>query len=180
MASKFQKTPIKWNIRVEIGPKRPRLSEQALKRLSKQILNEINLKALPLAEHCEMGIIITDDPGIKLLNKKYRGKNKPTDVLSFSMIEGSDLLLKSPSLGDVVISLPTAIRQAEEYDVNLYQEVLRLLIHGTLHLLGYDHENVPKKKAAMMRKTEDQIYEKLKLKGKNLISKGRARIKAGK
>lgn len=180
MASKVKKPAIKWSIRAEIGPKRPRLSEQALKKLSKEILKEINLRDLPLAEHCEMGIIITDDPGIKLLNKKYRGKNKPTDVLSFSMIEGSDLLLKSPSLGDVVISLPTAIRQAKEYDVNLHQEVLRLLIHGTLHLLGYDHENVPKKRAAEMRKTEDRIYEKLKLKGKKLLSQRRPRIKAGK
>jgi probable rRNA maturation factor len=170
MASKAKTSKIIWNIRVEIGPKRPRLSEIALKQLSKQILKEINLKGLPLADRCEMGVIITDDPGIKILNKKYRGKNKPTDVLSFSMIEGADLLLKSPTLGDVVISLPTAVRQAEDYDVNLHQEILRLLIHGTLHLLGYDHENVSKKKADLMRKTEEQIYEKLKFKGKKLVN----------
>ena len=166
---------ISWKINLSIENVRPKVSEEMLKKLARLILKEIKLEQLPLAQKCELGISITDDPSIKSLNKKYRGKNKPTDVLSFSMIEDDHGLVASPALGDVVISLPTAIKQAKEYDVNLYQEVLRLLIHGILHLCGFDHENVSKREADKMRSTEDSIYEKLVLKAQNLVPEPKAR-----
>jgi probable rRNA maturation factor len=152
---------IKWTIRLEVTTRSPKLSEKKIIITIKKILNTTKPLKLPLSRKCELGVIITDDQSIKSLNKKYRGKNKPTDVLSFSMIEGEIPLAESPNLGDLVISLPTAIKQSIAYDVNLYQELLRLMIHGLLHLLGYDHENVSKQEARKMQLEEERIYEKL-------------------
>ena len=73
-----------------------------------------------------------DDASIQELNQKWRGKDQPTDVLSFP--QGTPT-----HLGDIVISLPTARRQAERFQHSLQTELQRLLIHGILHLLGYDH-----------------------------------------
>lgn len=98
----------------------------------KRIINEI------LRKHKAMGrlsITFCDDKFMKKLNAKYRGKNKTTDVLSFE-IGDKDLQ------GDIYISLPTAIRQAKEYNVPLMEELIRLSIHGTLHVLGYKHKEM--------------------------------------
>lgn len=105
-----------------------------------------------------LSVLFTDDQEIHTLNREFRGKDKPTDVLSFSLIEGGKAQI-SPSLGDLVISIDTAARQAKTYKVTLSQEILRLMIHGTLHLFGYDHEKVPKKEAAKMRRREQTIFE---------------------
>jgi len=81
-----------------------------------------------------------DDQQIKKLNKKYLHRNRPTDVISFSQIEGEYNLVNTHLLGDVVISVETAKRQAKETNTTLQDEINFLLIHGVLHLLGYDHE----------------------------------------
>lgn len=109
----------------------------------------------------EVSILFVDDDEIQVLNRDYRGKNKPTDVLSFSQIEGyKNSELQSPNseliLGDVVISLETAKRQAKERGHYFSKEVFILLTHGILHLLGYDHEG-DRKKAAEMRRMEKKI-----------------------
>ena len=116
-----------------------------------------------------MCITICNDPAIRKLNKTYRFKDKATDVLSFPVYEDHDQKLPILNLGDVIISIDTAKRQAVEYDVNLYQEVLRLLIHGILHLLGYDHENVPKKEELRMRRKEDLLYHQLLKSARGLV-----------
>jgi len=104
----------------------------------------------------EISIVFTDDKEIKRLNRIYRKKNKPTDVLSFSQLEGEDILeLEGTSLGDVIISLDTAFKQAEKYEVTIEEELLRLMMHGMLHLLGYDHVDVPE--AEKMRAKEDEL-----------------------
>lgn len=108
---------------------------------------------------CELSILLTDDREIHKLNLAYRGKDKPTDVLSFPLDE--DAARVQGMLGDVVISLPTAKRQARALKVSPREELLRLLVHGTLHLLGYDHENVPARTAARMRKTEERMLSAL-------------------
>ena len=75
------------------------------------------------------------------LNGQYRGKPRPTDVLSFPMYTAEELRQVQPEiLGDVVISVETAARQAESAGCSLWEEMSRLLIHGILHLLGFDHE----------------------------------------
>jgi probable rRNA maturation factor len=92
--------------------------------------------------------VLTDDEQIRLLNRAYRGKDEPTDVLSFSLREVSAgetpvdlcLLEEEPPLGEVYISVPTALRQAQTEGRSLEEEVAFLAVHGVLHLLGYEDE----------------------------------------
>jgi probable rRNA maturation factor len=106
------------------------------------------LSALGL-RRTELSVLMVDDPTIQGLNREFRGKDSPTDVLSFSQIEeiGADssqldqlVNLPGTILGDVVISIDTALRQASQYGVTPAERLRTLLIHGTLHLIGYDHE----------------------------------------
>jgi probable rRNA maturation factor len=92
-------------------------------------------------EHMELSLIITDDAEIHELNLQYRGKDRPTDVLSFPMIEPTGFADDATMLGDIVISLETAQQQADEADIPLSRELAFLFIHGFLHLLGFDHED---------------------------------------
>jgi probable rRNA maturation factor len=89
-------------------------------------------------EDSALSLTLVGDKSIRELNRDYRGKDAPTDVLSFPM-ERSPAPEAERLLGDVVISVETAARQAAEYDATLQREIYRLLIHGLLHLLGYDH-----------------------------------------
>jgi probable rRNA maturation factor len=80
------------------------------------------------------------DSRIRALNRDFRGLDKPTDVLSFPLVESGDAYAGAERLlGDIVISVDTARRQAADYDAPIDREVQRLLIHGVLHLLGHDH-----------------------------------------
>lgn len=88
----------------------------------------------------ELVVSLVGDAEIHALNRDYRGKDRPTDVLAFAMREGEPTPDGGNVLGDVVISLDTAARQATERGVAVAAEVRDLLIHGILHLLGYDHE----------------------------------------
>ena len=99
------------------------------------------------AEACEVSVLLTDDSDMKNLNRDYRSIDKPTDVLAFAMREGEDSNMNPNLLGDLVISLETAARQAATADEGLSvtcssieTEVAMLAIHGALHLLGYDHQ----------------------------------------
>jgi probable rRNA maturation factor len=88
----------------------------------------------------ELSIGLIDDAEIRELNRTYRDKDRATDVLSFSLVDGDHAGFRGQMLGDVVISMDTAARQARERHKSLNEEVSRLLIHGVLHLLGHDHE----------------------------------------
>ena len=88
----------------------------------------------------ELSILLCDDRFIHALNLQWRAKDRPTDVLSFSMREGEGADPDDPVLGDVVISLETAARQAAERGHSPAREVQVLLVHGVLHLLGHDHD----------------------------------------
>lgn len=98
----------------------------------------------------ELTIVITDDEKIAELNRIYRGVDAPTDVLAFSHADKAGVPLPfegSPDyLGDIVISYPRAAEQASAYGHPTEEELLLLVIHGTLHLLGYDHEQAPDEK----------------------------------
>lgn len=87
----------------------------------------------------EVSILMCDDAVIHPLNRDYRGKDRPTDVLAFAQREGG-FTADQGILGDVVISVETAARQAEERGHSVAREVRILLVHGICHLLGYDHE----------------------------------------
>ncbi len=97
------------------------------------------LQALAM-QGAELSILLCDDATIHELNRRHRRKNKPTDVLAFAMAEALEGPDQSALLGDVVISLDTAKRQAEARQAPLLDEVTLLLAHGLLHLLGYDHQ----------------------------------------
>jgi len=88
---------------------------------------------------CDLTVIFTDSAHLRRLNRRYRGKDTVTDVISFAMTEGADSRYNANELGDVFISLPRARRQAREYRVPAEEEIRRLAVHGVLHLLGYDH-----------------------------------------
>lgn len=108
-------------------------------------------------EACEVSVLLTDDADIRQLNRDYRGIDAPTDVLAFAMREGEDGNLNPNLLGDLVISLETAARQASTKDTlsptcgNLETEAALLAVHGMLHLLGYDHQT-PKDATIMFEK----------------------------
>jgi len=101
----------------------------------------------------EFGLVITNQEKIHQLNRSYRGKDEPTDVLAFSMLpepltageaEASPLFAQPPDgvlhLGEVIISYPQAVIQAEEHKHSVKREIAILIIHGVLHLLGYEHD----------------------------------------
>jgi len=111
--------------------------------------------------NAEVGVLFVDNPVIQALNRRYRRRNRPTDVLAFALAEPDEIRRPGVALGDVVISLPTARRQAEERGHPPEDEVVLLLIHGTLHLLGYDDEEPAA--AERMRAKEKTYLTQLKV-----------------
>jgi probable rRNA maturation factor len=115
------------------------LIKKKVKGVESKLLSKIAHRALEVLglSKVELSIALVSDAQIKRLNKLYRNKDKPTDVLSFPIGEKvEDWLI----LGDIVISVDTAKRQAQELGHSLEEEIKRLLVHGLVHLLGYDHE----------------------------------------
>jgi len=125
------------------------------------------------AAPCELSIALVDDAEMRELNRAWRGKDRPTDVLSFSQREsrrdghdGDDREREAPPgaagpplLGDVVVSLPTAARQARRRRTPLERELATLVVHGILHLLGWDHERSPAEARRMFRMQRDLLGE---------------------
>ena len=104
----------------------------------------------------EVSLVFVDDQEIQILNKTYRQKDQPTDVLSFPLWDGEEEASGEILLGDIVISLETAQRQAEEYGHSLEREIAYLMVHGLLHLLGYDHLTL--KKTSYATKEEEILH----------------------
>lgn len=97
------------------------------------------LQTLHLSD-VELSILLCGDREIRTLNRQWRHKDKPTDVLAFAMREAQETQPTGNLLGDVVISVETAARQAKQHGHTVKTEVLTLLAHGLLHLLGWDHQ----------------------------------------
>ena len=97
---------------------------------------------------------------MRALNLKYRGKNATTDVLSFSLREGRFPHIQPDMLGDIVISVPIAASQAREEGHSLACEIDHLLIHGLVHLMGFDHER-SRREAVRMKRKEQQLLKRL-------------------
>jgi probable rRNA maturation factor len=117
---------------VRNAPRSPSIDGRAVKRRAESMLRELG------REEAELSVLLTDDASIEVLNREHRRKAKPTDVLAFPM-DGEGPSGPVPLLGDVVISLDTALRQARRHRHALMTEVTHLLAHGVLHLVGYDH-----------------------------------------
>jgi len=118
------------------------------------------LKYLDCADK-EISLSFVSDETIQRLNNQYRNKNKPTDVLSFSLQEGEFSYINPDILGDIVISADTAKIDAEKNSLSFEQEINFLIIHGLLHLLGYNHENTTKEEIKKMQKKEKELLELL-------------------
>ena len=133
----------------------PRPDTALLCRRAEQILKALD------QDESELSLSLIDDAAIAELNVFYREKAGPTDVLSFSLLEGDQVDYRGDLLGDVVISIDTARCQASEQGVSLDTELARLLAHGVLHLLGHDH--MEPKEAARMRAEEERLWKLLEL-----------------
>ena len=118
------------------------------------------LKALGYGGY-ELTVVVVDDPEITRLNRQYFRRNRPTNVISFPMMDGTAAYLHAKLLGDVVISAETAKRDAEEVGKKTEDEILFLLIHGILHLAGYDHEKIKEDRVKMEAK-EQELFLRLK------------------
>lgn len=116
-------------------------------------------------QNAEVSVLLADDEFIRQLNRDYRGKDMATDVLSFALEEGEEPeIFDGPPeklLGDIIISLETAVRQADEFGHSTEREVAYLAVHGLLHLLGYDHELEQDRE--QMRSQEEKILTALHL-----------------
>ncbi len=103
------------------------------------------LRREQLPETIEISVVFTDNEGIRQLNRDYRAIDAPTDVLSFPQMEREEIprvaVVGEVLLGDVVVSVDAARQQAREMGHTIKQEVALLLVHGMLHLVGYDHES---------------------------------------
>ena len=103
----------------------------------------------------ELSVVFVHDERMRLLNRAYRCKDRPTNVLAFPQCETYEGEPRTPLLGDVVISLATAAREARELSQTLEERVVFLLAHGLLHLLGYEHERSAAQRRRMEQREED-------------------------
>jgi probable rRNA maturation factor len=127
------------------------ISERKVKDIVRWTLKEME------KDNCELSLVLCNDGYIQFYNKEYRGKDYPTDVLSF--VDG-EKAGKITYLGDIIISIDRVKSQSEEYEVSFEEEFSRLLVHGILHLLGYDHETSEEDERIMMD-IQDRLVDKV-------------------
>lgn len=130
---------------------RYRIAQKRIKKKAKTILNALE------SPDGELSILIVDDPEIAKLNKTYLGRSGPTNVIAFPMQEGAFGEINPNLLGDVVISLDTAAREAREDSISVESRFDQLLIHGILHLFGFDHEKTSEQTEEMTIKEEQLL-----------------------
>ena len=117
------------------------------------------LTAQGVSLNVELGLVITSQERVQQLNKSYRGKDEPTDVLAFYMTSAAGEIFVAPPdgmlhLGEVIISYPQTVLQAEEHQHSIKRELAILIIHGVLHLLGYDHEESEQERQMRAREAD--------------------------
>lgn len=122
----------------------------------------LNVSGCPDAE---LSVLIVDDAEIRTINRDYLGRDKSTNVISFAMQEGEGAGIQPGVLGDVVISADTASRDAQEAGIPFEDELYFLLLHGILHLLGFDHERSTEAEALRMETREREIFNLLAAEG---------------
>jgi len=131
-----------------------------LKKVAARILS-----ALECPEGTELSVTVVGDRSMRGINRTYLGKDRPTNVISFSQREGDCNGMSPDMLGDVIISADTSAREAEQAGMPPYDRLCFLLLHGILHLCGYDHERSGEKEAARMEKKEADLFRILKKEG---------------
>jgi probable rRNA maturation factor len=144
------------NVLIDEGVKVP-LGVDWLGSVARQVLIAQNTGSA-----VELGLFITSQERMQQLNRSYRGRDEPTDVLAFANMEeieaASPPFVTPPDgvqhLGEVIISYPQAVMQSEEHQHPVEQEIALLIIHGVLHLLGYDHDEPEQERLMRARETE--------------------------
>ena len=157
-----------WEIHLSVESRKLGIPSAWIRKLLKDVLGHVE-SDIAIPGVCEIHLALTDDARIRVLNREYRKKDKATDVLSFPQFQPKEisgrsrrkLAVPSPYLGDLVISTETTLKQAKEFGVTKRAELARLIVHGVLHLCGYDHEKVPAAEAQRMRRRERYIRGKL-------------------
>ena len=138
-------------------------NQQRLIRVNQQRIRSLLRKALRLLglRRAELSILFVNDRRMRILNRQHRGIDRTTDVLSFPQIAHSSQLsalsLQQFVLGDIVINLHKAKKQAAEYGLTLDEELKKLLIHGLVHLLGYNHEKSRQHENKMEKKEKELL-----------------------
>lgn len=146
---------------------RQRRHPAPLKLIRKTTQKILNVLGYP--DDTGISITIVGDQAIRRLNREYLQKDHPTNVISFSMQEGEFAELAGNLLGDVVISADTAAREGETSGIDAYQRLVFLLLHGVLHLAGYDHERSGEDEAQRMMQKEAEIWEILQQDGLTIL-----------
>jgi probable rRNA maturation factor len=131
----------------------------ALRKVAQRILDALG------CPEAEVSVTIVGDRSIRTLNRDYLGRDKATNVISFAMQEGEFGSINPDVLGDVVISADTAAREAEEAGESFLSRLYFLLLHGILHITGYDHERSGEAEAARMEAKEREIFALLREEG---------------
>lgn len=159
-----------WKIHLSVESRKLGVPSAWIRKLLKEVLGYVE-SDIAIPEVHEIHLALTDDARIRVLNREYRKKDKATDVLSFPQFHPKEISGRSkrkvdapsPYLGDLVISTETTLKQAKEFGVTKRAELARLIVHGVLHLCGYDHEKVPAAEAQRMRRRERYIRGKLSM-----------------
>ncbi|OEU72794.1 MAG: rRNA maturation RNase YbeY [Desulfuromonadales bacterium C00003093] len=135
-------------------------NRQGTLKIRKRPLRKIAQKILSVSGYpeAELSILILDNIGIQKINRDYLQRDRPTNVISFAMQEGEGKGLQPLLLGDVVISAERAATDAAEANIPFEHELVFLLLHGVLHLLGYDHERGTEAEARQMEAREREIF----------------------
>ena len=128
------------------------LPQDKLQEWISSVLKEVERDGFSLS------LLFTDDEKIQELNRDFRGKDMATDVLSFSQMEGEEFGFENHFLGDIVIAVPYVTKQAQGLGHSVFEEVRYLILHGILHLMGYDHDE---NEDCEMSRLEKAIYKKL-------------------
>jgi probable rRNA maturation factor len=142
------------NIAIQIVPSfRAKVDEEGLRRVAAEVLSQEGVE-----EEMELSLVITDDEAVRDLNRQFRGVDAPTDVLAFGTGAEEHFVIAPegpPYLGDVVISYQRALAQAAELGHAVGEELKLLVVHGILHLLGYNHQE--EAAARKMRERESKM-----------------------
>ncbi len=140
-------------IQIENRQKKAKIKKLLLRKVAQRILSASG------CPDAELSILIVNDEDIRVINRDYLQRDKPTNVISFAMQEGEGGGIQPDLLGDIVISADTAARDAAEAGLSFESELFFLLLHGILHLLGYDHERGTEEEAKRMEARECELFE---------------------
>ncbi|HVO67115.1 MAG TPA: rRNA maturation RNase YbeY [Syntrophales bacterium] len=143
-------------ILIENRQKKINVDLQHVKRVLRKIMNYLDCKDK------EISLLFVDDNEIRKINKHYLNRGYSTNVLTFSLSEGEYGNINPKVLGDIVISVETALKDAEEAGIELNDELEFLMVHGVLHLLNYNHENTSENEVKKMERREKEVFSILK------------------